>query len=91
MKKYLVPAKLICASLGLAILLLVVGTGAAYPSPLFQIGAPLGLGLVALAVVVMAADWALDMRDAIRQRQPLEILFLLIGAVLTVGLILFRR
>lgn len=91
MKKYLYSAKVICAALGLALLLLVISTGAGYPSPVFRIGAPLGLGLIALALVLMVADWVWDMRDAIRKRQPLEIFCLLIGAVTMVYFFLIRR
>ena len=91
MKKYLSLAKMVCAVLGLAALLMVIASGAAYPSPVFQIGVPLGLGLIVLALVLMAADWIWDMRDAIQRRQPLEILGLIISAVAVVWIFLIRR
>lgn len=91
MKQHLDRAKIACAILGLAVLLMVIVSGAAYPSPVFRFGAPLGLGLIALALVLMAAEWVWDMRNAVRQRQGAEILFLLIGAAVTVGAFLIRR
>lgn len=91
MKKYLYPAKMVCAGLGLVVLLLVIASGAAYPSPVFRIGAPLGLGLIALALVLMVADWVWDMHNAIRQRRPLELLGLLISAVAVVWIFLIRQ
>lgn len=90
MKKYLYPAKLICAALGLAILLVVIGSGASYPSPVFRIGAPLAMGLIALALL-MIADWACELRDAVRQRQSMEVLGLLLGAAVMIGIFVFRR
>lgn len=91
MKKYLYPAKLICAALGLAILLVVIGSGASYPSLVFRIGAPLAMGLIALALLLMIADWACELRDAVRQRQSMEVLGLLLGAAVMIGIFVFRR
>lgn len=91
MKQHLYRAKIACAILGLAVLLMVIASGAAYPSPVFRFGTPLGLGLIALALVLMAADWVWDLRNAIRQRRSTEIIFLLIGAAVTVGAFLIRR
>lgn len=91
MKKYLYRAKLICAALGLAILLVVIGIGEGYPSPVFQIGTPLALGLIALALLLMIADWAWELRDAVRQRQSMEVLGLLLGAAVMIGIFVFRR
>ena len=82
MKRNLSRGKVICAVSGLAVLLMVIASGAAYPSPVFRVGAPLGL---------MAADWGWDLRNAIRQRQGTEILILLIGAAVTVGAFFFHR
>lgn len=91
MKRNLSRGKVICAVSGLAVLLMVIASGAAYPNPVFRVGAPLGLGLIALALVLMAADWGWDLRNAIRQRQGTEILILLIGAAVTVGAFFFHR
>ena len=91
MKQYLHKGKIICAILGLVVLLVLMASGAAYPSPVFWFGAPLGMGLIALALVLMAADWGWDLRHAIRQRQGTEIVILLIGAAVLVGAFFLRR
>ena len=90
-KKYLYFGKQLCAALGLAVLLVVIGSGASDPSPVFRIGAPLALGLFALALLLMIADWAWELRDAVRQRQPVEVLGLLLGAAVMIGIFVFRR
>lgn len=40
MKQHLYRAKIACAILGLAVLLMVIASGAAYPSPVFRFGTP---------------------------------------------------
>ena len=49
------------------------------------------MGLIALALLLMIADWACELRDAVRQRQSMEVLGLLLGAAVMIGIFVFRR
>lgn len=90
MKKYLYPAMVSCMTLGLLSLMVVMLTDAAYPSPIFSVGTVLGLGLMVLGLVLLILNWIVDVHRAVTTRQPLELLYLLVGAAVLL-LPFFRR
>ena len=89
MKKYLYTAMISCMTLGLLILMVVVLSDAAHPSPVFHVGTLLGLGLIFLGLVLLVVHWVGDVRDAVRTRKPLELIYLLAAAAVLLFL-LFR-
>lgn len=74
MERLLYRLALGCAVAGLGTLLVVMLSGKAWPHPLYAIGAPLGMGFVALCLVFLAARWALRLFDAVRTRQLAQVL-----------------
>lgn len=83
-------SKLTVASgiLGLAILFGVMLSGAAYPSWVFRIGAPLGLLFVFLSVGLLGFRYLRDIRDAMGQKQWMLALVLVIILVIVGALML---
>lgn len=69
MKDRLSKLTVASAILGLALLFGVMLSGAAYPSLVFRIGAPLGLLLVFLSVGLLGLRYLRDICDAIREKQ----------------------
>ena len=57
------------AALGLVILLGVVLSGAAYPHPVFQFGAPLGMLFVFVSVVLQFISWILEICRGVKEKQ----------------------
>ena len=57
---------ILSAALGLAVLLGVIVSGAAYPNPFFQFGAPLGLLFVFVSVVLQFISWILEIYHGVK-------------------------
>lgn len=74
-----------CAVAGLGILLVVMVSGKAWPDPIYAIGAPLGMGFIALCLVFLAARWA------VRARQLWQIAALVLAAVVCLAGFFLRR
>ena len=55
--------------LGLAVLLGVIVSGAAYPHPFFRYGAPLGLLFVFVSVVLQFISWVLEICRGVKEKQ----------------------
>lgn len=77
-------SKLTVASgiLGLVLLFGVILSGAAYPSLVFRIGAPLGLLFVFLSVGLLGLRYLRDICEAIREKQ-----WMLVGALVMMLLV----
>ena len=65
--------------------------GKAWPHPLYAIGAPLGMGFVALCLVFLAARWALRLFDAVRTRQLAQVAALVLAAIACLAEFFLRR
>lgn len=76
---------------GLGILLLVMASGRAWPDPIYAIGAPLGMGLIALCLVFLAARWAVRLFDAVRARRLAQVVALVLAAILCLSDFFLRR
>lgn len=76
---------------GLGILLLVMASGRAWPDPIYAIGAPLGMGLIALCLVFLAAGWAVRLFDAVRARRLAQVVALVLAAILCLSDFFLRR
>ena len=57
------------AALGLTVLLGVILSGAAYPHPFFQFGAPVGLLLVFVSFVLQFISWILEIYHGVKGKQ----------------------
>ncbi|OUN16315.1 hypothetical protein B5G38_06190 [Gemmiger sp. An87] len=80
-----------CAVAGLGILLVVMVSGKAWPDPIYAIGAPLGMGFIALCLVFLAARWAVRFWGAVRARQLWQIAALALAAVVCLAGFFLRR
>lgn len=80
-----------CAVAGLGILLVVMVSGKAWPDPIYAIGAPLGIGFIALCLVFLAARWAVRFWGAVRARQLWQIAALVLAAVVCLAGFFLRR
>ena len=80
-----------CAVAGLGILLVVMVSGKAWPDPIYAIGAPLGMGFIALCLVFLAARWAVRFWSAVRARQLWQIAALVLAAVVCLAGFCLRR
>lgn len=60
---------ILSAALGLAVLLGVILSGAAYPHPFFRFGAPLGLLFVFVGVVLQLISWILEIYHGVKGKQ----------------------
>lgn len=70
---------------GLALLVLIVVTKAAYPHPLFRIGAPVGLLLIVLSLLLSALAWLGEVAGYVRNRQyGFALLFVVAGILVIV-------
>ena len=78
-----------CAVAGL--LLVVMVSGKAWPDPIYAIGAPLGMGFIALCLVFLAARWAVRFWGAVRARQLWQIAALVLAAVVCLAGFFLRR
>lgn len=76
---------------GLGILLLVMASGRAWPDPIYAIGAPLGMGLIALCLVFLAARWAVRLFGAVRARRLAQVAALVLAAILCLSGFFLRR
>ena len=76
---------------GLGILLLVMASGRAWPDPIYAIGAPLGMGLIALCLVFLAARWAVRLFDAVRARRLAQVVALVLVAIVCLSDFFLRR
>ena len=69
MKRNLVhKLAVISAAIGLAVILVVILSDAAWPDALFRIGAPLGLAFVAVSVVLLAVGWIMEIHSGIKSK-----------------------
>lgn len=89
MNKITKIARLI-GGIGIGLLLLVIASGVAYPNPWFTYGAGLGILFVFVSIALFSAGWIFDLKHAVKQRNWLDIVVLLIPAVLFLYLF-FRR
>lgn len=80
-----------CAVAGLGILLVVMVSGKAWPDPIYAIGAPLGMGFIALCLVFLAARWAVRFWGAVCARQLWQIAALVLAAVVCLAGFFLRR
>lgn len=80
-----------CTVAGLGILLVVMVSGKAWPDPIYAIGAPLGMGFIALCLVFLAARWAVRFWGAVRARQLWQIAALVLAAVVCLAGFFLRR
>ena len=76
---------------GLGILLLVMASGRAWPDPIYAIGAPLGMGLIALCLVFLAARWAVRLFGAVRARRLAQAAALVLAAIVCLSGFFLRR
>lgn len=76
---------------GLGILLLVMASGRAWPDPIYAIGAPLGMGLIALCLVFLAARWAVRLIGAVRARRLAQVVALVLAAIVCLSDFFLRR
>ena len=76
---------------GLGILLLVMASGRAWPDPIYAIGAPLGMGLITLCLVFLAARWAVRLFDAVRARRLAQVAALVLAAIVCLSDFFLRR
>lgn len=76
---------------GLGILLLVMASGRAWPDPIYSIGAPLGMGLIALCLVFLAARWAVRLFGAVRARRLAQVAALVLAAIVCLSGFFLRR
>ena len=76
---------------GLGILLLVMASGRAWPDPIYAIGAPLGMGLIALCLVFLAARWAVRLFGAMRARRLAQVAALVLAAIVCLSGFFLRR
>ena len=75
--------------LGLVLLFGVMLSGAAYPSLVFRIGAPLGLLFVFLSVGLLGVRYLRDICEAVREKQwmlvgALVIMLLVVGVLMLI-------
>ena len=68
--------------LSLLLIVVVIVSGVAYPNPLFNYGAGLGIVLLFGSIALFAAGWISDLRTATKQKDWLGIGILLLAAVL---------
>ena len=80
-----------CAAGGLAVLGGVMLSGKAWPDPVYAIGAPVGMGLVALCLVFLAARWALRFGGAVRRGRLLQAAVLVVAAIACLAGFFLRR
>lgn len=80
-----------CAVMGLAVLGAVMLSGKAWPDPVFSIGAPTGMGLVALCLVFLAARWAVRLTGAVRAGQRWQVVALVLAAIACLAGFFLRR
>ena len=69
MRKRIYKLAVLSAILGLAILLCVMVSGAAYPHPFFQFEAPLGLLFVFVSVVLLFVSWISEIGHNVKGKQ----------------------
>lgn len=80
-----------CAVAGLAVLGGVMLSGRAWPDPVYAIGAPVGMGLIALCLVFLAARWVLRFGGAVRRRQLWQAAALVLAAIACLAGFFLRR
>ena len=56
-------------ALGLAVLLGIIISGAAYPHPFFRFGAPLGLLLIFVGVILLFISWIFEIYHGVKEKQ----------------------
>ena len=76
------------ALLGLALLLGVILSGAAYPHPLFQIGAPVGLLFVFVSVALQFISWILEICHGVKEKQYRFVIVIVLLGLLVICLFL---
>lgn len=72
--------------LGLAVLLGVIVSGAAYPHPFFRYGAPLGLLFVFVSVVLQFISWILEIYHGVKGKQ-----YRFVAVIVVLGLLVIWR
>lgn len=80
-----------CAVAGLVVLGVVMLSGKAWPHPLYAVGAPVGMGLIALCLVFLAARWMLRFAGAVRTRQLWQVVALVLAAIACLAGFFLRR
>ena len=86
MRKRIYQLAVLSAILGLAILLCVIVSGAAYPHPFFQFGAPLGLLFVFVSVALLFVSWIWEIGHNVKGKQ-----YLLAAVTAVLGLLAIWR
>ena len=81
---------ILSAALGLAVLLGVIVSGAAYPNPFFQFGAPLGLLFVFVSVVLQFISWILEIYHGVKGKQYRFVAVIAVLGLLVIGRLLSR-
>ena len=77
---------ILSAALGLAVLLGVIVSGAAYPHPFFRYGAPLGLLFVFVSVVLQFISWILEIYHGVKGKQ-----YRFVAMIVVLGLLVIWR
>ncbi len=68
-KQVVNKVSILFAALGLAVLLSIIVSGAAYPHPFFRFGAPWGLLFVFVGVFLQLISWILDIYHGVIEKQ----------------------
>lgn len=86
MRRWLWGLAYLCGAVGLIALLGVMWSGAAYPSPLFRIGVPVGLAALFLCMALLGMAYLWDICAALRKKQWVVAVGL-VAALLVVGVL----
>ena len=81
---------IISAIIALTSFLTAIITSELYNKLFFNIGALVGIIFTIISLVLMFVNWIIDMRNTVKSNQPIQIIYLILGAVIILYAI-FRR
>lgn len=91
-KSVILKLALLSAAIGLLIVFVVILSGTAYPNMLFRIGAPLGLVLIFVSVLLQFIHWLWEIHDGIKGKQYLwAIIIAVLGCIVIVRVLMRIR
>lgn len=76
---------------GLGMLLFLILSNAAYPSIVFQVLMPLGLGLVFLSLIFFSAGWFLEIQKELKAKNYLLAFFIFFIGIATIAKMFFAK
>lgn len=84
MKKYVYKSMIISAIIALTSFLIAIITSELYDKLFFNIGALAGIIFTIISLVLMFVNWIIDMRNAVKSNKPIQIIYLILGAVIVI-------